>query len=360
MPGNQKKNNRKMKAGGPDDITSPDYVHSPEYFTDEQKTSEMVKKRVDEFNASSEEVLIFGPPPYGKMKVSAYESLGEGKIGFPYQLYYKGQSDEAGNLINGLGKKYMFVVNTAMPYTEWYDVNTKQWTNKDGSIVPVETVLDKAGMSFVHFLAVPEDPLFNTVSLKPSHKDMLLDMKKTLLEQLKDKAFKQKAIDRVLKNILEFPDNKKPASDFTPEQRALFDEKAKIFMDTDFNESNMEFFLHVAYIDPVSGAIKGNQSIPQLHLHCLQKENTGLRTSHRHDKKNMPLDAVLKYLDPSYTGTGGKKNNANDFKKTDEKVKVGGKELCVHVNKRGTKHIKRGGEFVNLNKALKDAEKKKK
>ena len=56
--------------------------------------------------------------------------------------------------------------------------------------------------------------------------------------------------------------------------------------------------------------------------------------------------------------SGGKKKN-DDLKKTDEKVKVGGRELNVHVNKRGTKHVKRGGEFVKLSEALKNIKNKK-
>jgi hypothetical protein len=56
-------------------------------------------------------------------------------------------------------------------------------------------------------------------------------------------------------------------------------------------------------------------------------------------------------------GISGGKKKTDDLKKTDEKAKVGGRELNVHVNKRGTKHVKRGGEFVKLSEALKDVKK---
>jgi hypothetical protein len=279
----RKNNSKKMKAG------------SGEMEID--KTVAGVVARVEAFKAYDEAgglITIIGSGP---MKVAEYEAKPEGDIGIPYKFYYNQPTD----LINGEGKEFMILLNSAMPYKEWYDTANKKWIppNKtEADALTPEQVKAKAGMSFAHFLIVPRKPLFNAVTLKKAHADLLKDMKKTLLAKLQDPNFKQRVIYQVFYNIFDFADNKK--TDITPEQFAQFKADAKKFMDTQYTEAEMEFFLHVAYINE-AGKLDGNQSIPQLHLHGLEKN---LRTSNVHDWKNMPVDSVVGYLE---TLQGGKK-----------------------------------------------------
>ena len=247
------------------------------------KSTNGVRIRVRAFNEYDKNggtVRIFGD---GEMKVSEFEAKAEGDIGFPYKLYYNQPTD----LINGEGKDFMIILNTSMPYPNWYD------NDKDKK---------KAGMSFAHFLAIPRKPLFNTVTLKKEHASLLRRMKETLLEKLKDPNFKQRVIYQVFYNIFDFPDNKKTA--ITPEQFHQFKSDAKTFMQTDYKKiDEMQFFLHVAYINN-NGKLDGDQSIPQLHLHCLENN---LRTSDIHDWKSMPLESVLNYLDSLSKGDSSNK-----------------------------------------------------
>lgn len=238
-----------------------------------------------------------------------------------------------------VANNWMLFLNAQIPYPEF-------------SAVP-----PTAGMCYAHLLAVPIRPIYNTVSLssKPGIYNEI-SMVKNIITKLMDNQDFRNAVIKGVDEICFGSENSKPRR-IVPQKEGSDEDIRKKLNEhaTNFRTMTGNDMTYYVHLHPT-------HSVDQLHIHCLQPL---LKTSNAHDNKNVPLDIVMEALKnfpvAMQTLTGGKKNsnnNAKDLKKTDEKVKVGGRELTVHVNKRGTKHVKRGGEFVNLNKALKDAAKK--
>lgn len=223
--------------------------------------------------------------------------------------------------------EFVFILNDKAPYTELYH-------EKDKGL---------AGMSFVHFFAIPVQRIYNPVTLNSSHIPLLNRMRDEAKKYIDNFDNRQKLFHKI-SEISTIQANKtntladQSINDrFNNHKQLLFDQNIKF-------SDKLEFYFHVHPFP----------SVGHLHMHCILGGD--FRTSHEHDWKNMPLDAVLnsiKDIEPP-SQSGGKKKKI--LTKTDEKIKVGNRNAVVYVTKRGAKHVKMKGEYVHIrdiNKKLK-------
>ena len=278
MPATQKKNNRKMKGGNE---TIPERVEKFKNYTGENRSPLELFK----FKTLAEAEKL--------QNISVYNS------------YLKGQKDEFKDLLKDTNPDFILIVNAAMPYPEWYEADKDR---------------PSAGMSYVHLLAVPKKPLYNTVMLKKSDAPMLENMRSTALEVLNKTSIRNE-INTYIFDTVNFRGGVK--KNITEAEMTKYRSDANNFLTAaPFTEDNIEFAFHV----------HPDHSVPQLHLHCILKyvvnkdgATIDMRTGNEanksgywaHAHKNRPLNEVLEYVNSLQSG--GKRN-----KKNAEKKKKGG------------------------------------
>jgi hypothetical protein len=188
------------------------------------------------------DALIGMSSPWEKMPVFTYLN----KIGAPHVAHTE---------------MFVLYLNDALPFVEMYPHHE-----------------DRAGMSFVHLLAVPKERIYNAVSLRRTDTPLLFHMKNQVIEWMNSYNFRSKLANMLtIKYIPRLP---------TKNLCKVFVEKLEHFIEHTSGK-DLDFYFHV---DP-------NHSVGHLHMHCLMMDKKLITPAFELvGKRNVPYSTVVGFM----------------------------------------------------------------
>lgn len=158
-------------------------------------------------------------------------------------------------------ESFILYLNDALPFPEMYPDHS-----------------ERAGMSFVHLLAVPKERIYNAIALKRKDGPLLFHMKNQVIEWMNSRTFRSK-----LANMMTIKYIPRLA---TKHMCKSFVEKLEYFLEHTSGK-DLDFYFHV---DP-------NHSVGHLHMHCLVMDKKLLTSTFASvGKRNVPYSTVMGWL----------------------------------------------------------------
>jgi hypothetical protein len=137
----------------------------------------------------------------------------------------------------------------------------------------------RAGMGFVHMLAVPRERIYNAAFLEPEDALLLEYMRKKVKSLVDDREFRLKVMDDLLAQFM-------AVNDCPDSVKTQFESFTTTWLNkTDGSDIDFCFHMH-----PYN-------SVGHLHMHCY---TSNMRTNFAHENHNFSFDVIMEKLSNTY------------------------------------------------------------